>query len=533
MIKKQTRFLPPYFHFTGLLLMVAGLPFSVFMMSLSQFFIGLTWIFEGNYKEKWRRFRSNRSAWLLCGIFLMLIPTLLWTNDINEGLKIIRINLPFLIFPFVLASTPPLKQSWYNLLVKLFVVAVFLASVTCAIRGLPRWLNGDLPDIRKISVFISHIRFSLMIVLAIFLVIWAIAENQLTLKKWEKWTGVFMASCMFVFLLILQSLTGIAVIVAIGIAWMAKRLWHRYSKPKALLLFLIPLFVGFLLFFAAFRAYNKYTEPSEIYSQTLDSLTISAHPYSHDLSTIENGHYVNAYVSEFELRETWVVRSSYPIDSADGKGQRTYSTLIRFLNSKGLRKDKEGVMALSDKEIRHIEQGIANVKYTGLWGIRMRFYQLLWEFSYQKKNGKSSAGFTVMKFEFWKNALNIIREHPVAGTGIGDVPQTFRQQYKKSSSWLSPQWWMTSHNQFMYITVGCGITGLLLFLYFLVKPAFSANVKRYTPFLIFFTIAFTSMFTEDTLTTQAGVSFVAFFYSFFLFSRDSNSVSSSESSPRE
>ena len=522
MLPKQLRFLHPYLHFTGLLLMVAGLPFSVFLMSLSQFFIGGNWILEMNYKEKWNRFRSNKAAWMLCAIFLMLIPTLLWTKDLNEGLKIVRINLPFLIFPFVLGSTGPLKTSWYNLLLKLFVVAVFLASVTCAVVGLPKWLNGQLPDIRNISIFISHIRFSLMIVLAISLVIWAVAEKTIQLTTWEKWAGLLMAGWMLMFLLILQSLTGLIVIAIIGLVWMAKAVWERYSGTKVILFYLIQLVVGLFVFFAAFKAFNKYNEPDKIYLKALERTTPSGNSYTHDLSTLENGHYVNAYVSENELREAWVLRSKYPIDSADGKGQRTFSTLIRFLNSKGLRKDKDGVMSLTDKEIRHVEQGVANVKYTGLWGIRMRFYQLLWEFNFQKANGRSSAGFTVMmKLEFWKNAFGIIKHQPIAGAGIGDVPEAFREEYKRSSSWLSPQWWMTSHNQFMYITVGCGITGLILFLYFFIRPAFSGNVKSYTPFLIFFTIAFISMLTEDTLTTQAGVSFVAFFYCLFLFSRNS------------
>jgi hypothetical protein len=230
-----------------------------------------------------------------------------------------------------------------------------------------------------------------------------------------------------------------------------------------------------------------------------------------------------------ELRQAWDKRSDFPLYGPDGKGNTVYTTLIRFLNSKALKKDSAGVAALSEKEIRHIEQGVANVKYTGLWGIRMRFYQMLWEFN--SRNGNDASGFTVMmKLEFWKNAIEIIKKTPVCGTGIGDVPQAFKHQYKTSESWLSPQWWMTSHNQFLYITVGCGLTGLLLFLIFLFVPALDRNVKSYLPFQIFFTIAVISMLTEDTLTTQAGVSFVAFFYSVFLFSRtDDQSLSSGSS----
>ena len=150
MLPKQLRFLHPYLHLTGLLLMIAGLPFSKLLMSLSQFFVGGNWILEGNFKEKFERLKTKQNAWMLMGIFLMLLPGLFYSDDLSNGLKIVRINLPFFIFPFVLASSKPLKKEWYELLVKLFVVSVFLGTLACSIWGIPRWLNAEFSDIRKI-----------------------------------------------------------------------------------------------------------------------------------------------------------------------------------------------------------------------------------------------------------------------------------------------------------------------------------------------------------------------------------------------
>jgi hypothetical protein len=79
MLPKQLRFLHPYLHATGLLLMVVGLPFSMLLMSLSQFFIGGNWILEGDYVNKWKRFRSNKVAILLTCLFLIYLPTLIWS----------------------------------------------------------------------------------------------------------------------------------------------------------------------------------------------------------------------------------------------------------------------------------------------------------------------------------------------------------------------------------------------------------------------------------------------------------------------
>jgi hypothetical protein len=254
--------------------------------------------------------------------------------------------------------------------------------------------------------------------------------------------------------------------------------------------------------------------------------------YTHQLDIIENGHYVNSYVCEKELRTSWNTRSKTNLDSNDQKGHQTYTTLVRFLNSKGLNKDAEGVFMLSEREVHYIEQGIANVNYTGLWGIRMRLYQMFWELDYNQRGGKAPIGYTVMmKLEFWETALHIILQHPISGVGTGDVTDAFKEEYSKSNSWLNEKWRLTSHNYYLYIAVALGIPGLIAFLILITLPFIRTFKKSpYPPLTLFWGIALISMLTEDTLNTQAGASFVAFFYCFFLFSRPNIKSTSSTSS---
>lgn len=531
MLPKQLRFLHPYLHFTGLLLMVAGLPFSLLLMSLSQFFIGGNWILEGGYKEKWERFKSNKSAWLLCGIFLMLLPGMLWTINLNDGLKLIRINLPFLIFPFVLASTKPLKKEWYNLLLKLAVLSVFLATLACTAFGLPRWLNGELADIRTISIFISHIRFALLIILIALIGMWMLVSNAIPINTYERWGLRIIITWLVVFLFILQSLTGLGILLVLSFLWGMYRLWKKASLIKVLIILFIPITATGIIVWQGLEAWKRYSTPDAMYLLPVPEKSPRGNNYIHDFAVLENGHYVLSYVCDTELYSSWAKRSTQHLDSLDGKGNPTRFTLIRYLNSKGLKKDQDGVNALSDLDIRYIEKGVANVNYTGLWGIRMRFYQLLWELDYSKRGGNKPVGHTIMmKLEFWKNSFSLISENPIYGVGTGDVPDSFKAEYQKSSSWLDPEWWMTSHNHYFYITVALGFPGLICFLICFILPIIRAPRPIYAPLLAFFCIAAFSMLTEDTLTTQAGVSFVAFFYCFFLFARPVDTSDSSGSS---
>ncbi len=529
MLPKPLRFLHPYLHFTGLLLMVAGLPFSMLLMSLSQFFIGGNWILEGDYKEKLNRFKSNKVAIALCSIFLMLLPPLFWSDDLNEALKLLRLNLPFLIFPFVLGSVKPLQPNWYKLLIRLFVLSVFLAVIACGALGLPRWMNGELTDIRHISLFISHIRFSLLIVFALLLIGWMLIKKPFDFFRYEKVALSAIALILITFLFILQSLNGIIILLIVGGIWAMKEIRARFSLPATIAIYSIPvLFLGLSVFFAG-KAWQNYFSPNAVYEKALPKFTALGNPYKHEFGMIENGHYVDAFLCEEEVRAAWVERSLLSIDSTDGKGHPVYTTLVRYLNSKGLTKDYAGVMLLNDKDIRYIENGTANVNYTGLLGVRMRFYQLLYELDFQKRGGTNASGHTLMmKLEFWKNGIALISKNPILGTGTGDVPSDFKNQYKITASWLTPQWWMTSHNQFIYFAVAMGIPGLMLFLFLFFYPAIHSKAFNYLPFTLFFSIAFLSMFTEDMLTTQAGVSFVVFFYSFFLFARPRENSSASE-----
>lgn len=72
------------------------------------------------------------------------------------------------------------------------------------------------------------------------------------------------------------------------------------------------------------------------------------------------------------------------------------------------------------------------------------------------------------------------------------------------------------HNQYLQITASIGVFGLFLFLVILGAPFFIALHNKDYLFLSFLFIIGLSFLTESMLERQAGVVFIAFFYSFFL-----------------
>lgn len=72
----------------------------------------------------------------------------------------------------------------------------------------------------------------------------------------------------------------------------------------------------------------------------------------------------------------------------------------------------------------------------------------------------TSTGF---RLEFYRNTLELIKKHPVAGTGTGSFPTVYADQVRGSGQNLS----RNPHNEFMLLTVQTGIFGLGAFLWLL------------------------------------------------------------------
>ncbi|MBL0051380.1 MAG: hypothetical protein IPP29_07655 [Bacteroidetes bacterium] len=102
------------------------------------------------------------------------------------------------------------------------------------------------------------------------------------------------------------------------------------------------------------------------------------------------------------------------------------------------------------------------------------------------------------------------------GVGTGDNKIAFENYYNTTNSKLGQQWRLRSHNQYMAIAVSFGMVGLALFIFALLYPVIKLSAHRHFIFLVFFCISLLSFFNEDTLETQAGITFFIFFYAVIL-----------------
>ncbi len=503
-------------YYYALILIVICLPLSVITTSVFQFLLLANWLVEGRFREKWRKAASNRALQLFLLIFGLHVVGLLWSSDLAYGLKDIKIKLPLLAFPLIIATSHPLSATQLRRILLFFSLGVFAASMASVLK-LAGWLPGGIEGYRDLSLFINHIRFSLMIVLALLVSIYFLFINRSSVPKLERIYYTAVLIWFPVFLVLLKSLSGIVAAVLLAFFLLLRALFEIRDPVIRFMVFvpaiMIPLFS--ILYFS--HAVEKFYTIDEM-EEDLDTYTAEGNLYKHRPRNreVENGYYTWIYVCEEELEREWNLVSSVAYNDNASNGRSVRVTLIRFLTSKGLRKDAAGLLQLSEPEIGAIEKGTANHIFMKRFRLYPRIYEVIWEIDRYRMGYDPNEKSVVQRYLYLHAGWSIAREHLLIGVGNGDVKQEFRNHYDSVNSPLSEKRRRRAHNQFLTFMISFGVPGLLIFVVALVAPLFLAHRQRSFLAVGFLILLMLSMLSEDTLETATGAAFSALFYALFV-----------------
>ena len=521
-------------YLLGLLMVAVGLTLSPFLMGMSQFWLVLVWLVDaslpplkggqGGFKDKFSRFCNNKAAVLLVAFFLMHLVGLLYTADFQYAMKDLRVKLPILVMPFVLSSMTPLDRKRFDFVMLVYVLSVFVATLF----SFSTYLKHDYEDVREISHFISHIRFCLNIVFCMAIIGYYLVKSRRAvepvetsvLKCLNRFLQCFLLLWFVYQIYIFESLSGYVILAAVVVVsvvyaflrWKKGRGWRIAVGVSALAVLLVASVV-------LKRQIKPLLKVESVDFSTLEQKTAQGNDYWHDTiyNPVEDGKFVGLYYCKKEMQEAWSERSNLPFKGTTTNGENLEATLARYLTSKDLRKDAQGVMALTDEDIRNIEQGVANYNNWKHPGLQARLSSTLFEYNLYRRFNNPNGGSLAQRIEFTRASFHIIGQHPWFGVGTGDVPQAFSQAYDEIQSPLKEEFRFRAHNQYLAIAVAFGLVGLAFFLFVLLFPWLSSRRNHTYLYLVFLCIMLLSMFPEDTLETQAGASLFAFFEAFLLF----------------
>ena len=241
------------------------LPLTVFGNNLAIWSITLIWLFSGNYLEKFKAVWSNKLARASILFFTIHIFGLIWTENIEWGLTILRKMLPFLlVLPIFLTIARRENANYY---INSFFLAIAI-SETCSYLI---WLGIIEPfkyaTINNPTPLMSHISYNPFLAFAFYLVVDKLfSESNLSLFMRSLYT--FFAITITVNMFITGGRAGQVMFFA-GIVILAFQ-HFRNSQTKAFLISVI------LIGSISITAYSS----SELFKNRLDD--ISQHIIEYD-----------------------------------------------------------------------------------------------------------------------------------------------------------------------------------------------------------------------------------------------------------
>ncbi len=452
-------------------LMLVGLVCSKFLMSITMILCSLNLLLEANFKLYWQKIKENHFLHLIVAFYLLHLISLLWSENLSYGLNDLRVKAPLLVIP-VLLIAKPIEKSERKWLYLLFTLSLLVTSVINFCTYQFALANHSVKDIRELSLFGSHIRYAVLIAFGFGICLFLSRELKKPRLLW------FLIGAWFIFYTYYsQVLSGLlALIIVITIQAVL-----QYKQMKWLII-------------------------SGLAAGGISLIALTLFLFNPSKETTSNWGNIP------EMREKWNKISLLDFDSLDLKKQSLKTTLSRYLDSKKLPRNAFGLSSLNKSDVQNIENGYADVNETR-FGLIARMYGLRYQIQHpQNPNGHS----LLQRIESWQTAWQIIQKNWLFGVGAGDVADEFEKKYNENRSLLIKENRIRAHNSYLTYWLSFGIFGILLFLY--LQAAFFSKQIRDKNYLgiLFVSISIISFLLEDTLETQTGVTFFAFFFAIYV-----------------
>lgn len=439
----------------------------------------------------------------------------------------LRLRLPLLVIPLVVFTSQPLSRRDLQWVFGSFIAGVTLSTIAGVIlfyRG-----NGLLLNTRDLSLFISHIRLSLMICFSLVVLFDFFARQPLLKTGSSRSSGssrsgflrsgvILLSLWLVVYMFMVVALTGLIILAVLLFFILFNYILSSRKRSARIVAIVITVIIVTLPVIYISVMITDYLDMKEPAIPDYTLITASGRDYSQHrgLYGRENGYYTWNYICEEELENGWDSISTIPYSGIDSLGNEIRITLIRYLTSLGLKKDSVGLASLSEADIRTVEKGYSNSRYLNGTGLHDRIYEIIWQIDHFAGGGNPQGHSVTQRLLFLKNGWRVFMRYPLLGTGTGDYNNEVAWQYEADNTILDPEFRKLPHNQFLTSLGTFGIAGALLFWLFMLLPALISGSFRKPLFIFFFLTMFLSMLTEDTLETHTGVTLFALFYSLLL-----------------
>lgn len=507
-----------WLYIAALCFTLASLPFYRAMSSIGVIVMAANWILEGHFREKWQRLKSNPGIWILASFYLTGVLGVFYSEEFRQVVQHLQNGLAFLAAPLVIGTSGSIKLKELKLILASISVSVLINSfVSYSIFA--GFIDVQINTFRDYSYFSSNVHLTYLVIVTATTLFYLVRYHKPELSFWEYTLAIALTGWMVIYVYFLRSFSGIITMSAV--IWIVLfvrflKMKHFIKYPALLLMLLAPLFPVYVFQ----QVYAKNFQDYEIKRAELEKETAQGNKYHHNLKNklMENGHYVGLYNSRKELREEWNKRSDIDFDAKDKKGQPLYATLIRYMTAKGLKKDAEGMKALSPQDIRNVEKGHTNPIYASPRNFYYnRIYTIAQSFDIYLKTGKPFDSVT-KRAEAYQAMISIFKDHPIVGVGNGDIKKAYDEYFSEKYENADKMNLVGGHNQYLKILATFGLLGFAWFIFAFAGSWIVQKGHRYFMTRMVFFILLLAMISEVPLDQQRPAILFSIFISLFLFS---------------
>ena len=213
-----------------LIILSIGLSMGKLLMSISMIGLSVNWLIEGGFNKKWQLNKIRGYFPLIfSGLFIVEILWLVNANDISSGLNSIRIKLPLLVLPIVLGTSNKLNSKELKTITVSFILGLILSTIIAYLVDIGFIDKKTITSTsRDISIFMSHIRYSLVLSFSIFLILSLMINKQI-----NNWLGLFLVLWFGALIYKMSSMTAfLGLFFGLGIFLISI---IRYSKKKKIM----------------------------------------------------------------------------------------------------------------------------------------------------------------------------------------------------------------------------------------------------------------------------------------------------------
>jgi len=238
---------------------LVGIFFSRAMISIGMIGIALVFVLTKSWKKSFSFKSPDIIVFFLAPVLIMYLIGGIWTENYTYWLDRIQVKLPLLFLPLgAWAIKDIVRQRTMDLLILVFIslcAATALASFVYYIVHFKE-VTESYKNAKTIPTIIEHIRYSLLLSIAVFASIQTYLKSSIVISRAQKNIVGGMGLFIFFFLHVLSIRSGLLAFYATGFVWLIVYVFQSGQKK---LLLVLPAGMSFLvlMYFLVPSLHNK------------------------------------------------------------------------------------------------------------------------------------------------------------------------------------------------------------------------------------------------------------------------------------